>query len=305
MMVKGCTATATAHPVWWVLLSPPSPCPILPTPLSMPCIAALPTQLRSHKTCFPVNIPPLQHPGCLQGVKEALLGAQQHLDPQTPQRRRQLPARLCLWPLCDLNTAVSCHLTAAGDQHQCRHDPHYFGLLRQPGQGSASVGGRGLTTAPFWHCCQGIPSTQPSFLPLEGSTRSHTTPPHCQQQDPHAAPLPPTSAQLLSFISHFPLLLLFFAASPARPCFLLPLDHTSYSTFAISLLLTALSIIHFHKIPPSSFNFYFPSHLLQTALHLMDSKDRERGTKKPSLNRQVPPPLHLWALPFLKCRDLF
>lgn len=37
-----------------VLLSPPSPCPILPTPLSMPCIAALPTQLRSHKTNPPV-----------------------------------------------------------------------------------------------------------------------------------------------------------------------------------------------------------------------------------------------------------
>lgn len=78
-MLMGCTATASGHPMWCVLLSPPSPCPILPTP----CIAALPTQLRSYKTRSPVNIPPLQHPGCLHGAREALLGAEQHLDQQT------------------------------------------------------------------------------------------------------------------------------------------------------------------------------------------------------------------------------
>lgn len=81
-----------------------------------------------------------------------------------------------------------------------------------------------------------------TLLRWEGSTRNWryptTLPAGSAERDPHPAPLPPTSTQLFSFTSHFPLLLLFFAASPAAPCFLLPLYHTSYSTFALSLLLT-------------------------------------------------------------------
>lgn len=58
--------TPNGHPMWCVLLSPPSPCPILPTPLSMPCIAALLTQLRSHKTHPAVLL--TSHPCSILGV---------------------------------------------------------------------------------------------------------------------------------------------------------------------------------------------------------------------------------------------
>lgn len=168
-------------------------------------------------------------------------------------------------------------LSSSSDQHQSRPGPRYFG---HPGQGSASVGGCGLTTAPFWHRSQGIPSTQPSSL---GREAPH---PHHAASCLHGAgpsSSPPATHLCSALLLHLP----FSFAPPVlccfscRPCFLLPLHHTSYSTLAISLLLTALPIKHFHKIPPSSFDFYFPSCLLQTALDLMDSKEREKGTKNP------------------------
>lgn len=150
------------------------------------------------------------------------------------------------------------------------------------------MAGPGLTTAPFWHCTQGTPSTQPSLLPL------HAALPGVKHQEPHnPTTLPagswnkiliqPCATHLCSaLLPHLP----FSFAPPVlccfscRPCFLLPLDHTSYSTFALSLLFTALSIMHFHKILPSPFNFYVPSCLLQTALDLKASKEGEKGTKK-------------------------
>lgn len=177
---------------------------------------------------------------------------------------------------------------------------------------SASVGGPGLPTAPFWHCFQGIPTTQPSLLPLHAAHARSEAPGATQPQHTaswlHGAgsSSSPSATHLCSaLLLHLP----FSVAPPVlccfscRPCFLLPLDHTSYSTFAFSLLLTALSIMHFHEIPPSSFQFYFSSCLLQTALDFMDSKERKRY-KKISLGRHMPLPLHLWALSFLKCRDL-
>lgn len=127
------------------------------------------------------------------------------------------------------------------------------------------------------------------------------------KRDPHPAPLPPTSVQLFSFTSHFPLLLLFFAASPAAPCFLLPLYHTSYSTFALSLLLAVC--ISSSWLPPLciSARCLLP-HLISVFLLLpflpasdgldltssssTDSKERNTGTNK--LPRQPgassPPP---------------
>lgn len=175
------------------------------------------------------------------------------------------------------------------------------------------MGGPGLATAPFWHCFQSISITQPSFLPLDATHARNEAPgatqPHHTASWLHGArsSSSPSATHLCSaLLLHLP----FSFAPPVlrcfscRPCFLLPLDHTSYSTFALSLLLTALSIMHFHKIPPSSFNFYFSSCLLQTALDFIDSKEREKKVPTNSPDRQVSLPPHLWALPFLKCKDL-
>lgn len=98
------------------------------------CCSPHPAQKSQDTSSCPVNIPPLQQPGCLHPIPSVpgTVGCCEQSstwDQQTPQRRQQ-PARLCLWPPHDLNTAVSCHYPAAGGQHQCRPGPCCFGLLQ-------------------------------------------------------------------------------------------------------------------------------------------------------------------------------